>query len=211
VVPQGQENIIWKAKAWLAQRAALPALVVRLEKNIPVAAGLGGGSADAAAMLRAMLKLLGKMLTRDEVSALATALGADVPVCFEGVACRMAGIGEKSLPLDMKLPAAIVLVNPGLECSTAEVFRAMKLSPGQPHHGGSDAWRNDMLPAATAVQPQIQDVLRVLEGYGFERVSMSGSGATCFGLSENLAAAQTAAQRIAAARPGWWVKAARLG
>jgi 4-diphosphocytidyl-2-C-methyl-D-erythritol kinase len=210
-IPQDGSNMIWRAKAWLAERTALPAVSVTLEKNLPVAAGIGGGSSDAAAMLRALLKLIGHRLATDEVKALAKTLGADVPVCFHGQACRMEGIGEKSLPLDVKLPDAIVLVNPRLECSTVEVFRAMKLQPGQAHHGTGGEWRNDMMEAALQLQPRIKDVLEALGGLSLLRVSMSGSGATCFGLAADLPAAQAAATQLAAAHPAWWVAAARLG
>ena len=147
-VPQGENNIIWKAYHWLAARMVLPQVQVMLTKNLPVASGIGGGSANAAAMLRGLLQMLVRTLNEQEIVSLAKELGADVPVCFRGQACRMEGIGEKISALTIELPPALVLVNSLLPCSTSEVFAEMGLQSGQKFNGGHDLWRNDMTEAA---------------------------------------------------------------
>jgi 4-diphosphocytidyl-2-C-methyl-D-erythritol kinase len=164
-VPNDGENIILKAwhhldNLFKAKELALPKVHVALTKNLPVASGIGGGSADAAAMLRGLLRLTHQKLSTAEITALAKNLGADVPVCFHEAACQMQGIGEIITTLTIELPRAIVLVNPLAECSTASVFTKLALKPGQTHlpplalHSPSD-WRNDMTQAALATQPII--------------------------------------------------------
>jgi 4-diphosphocytidyl-2-C-methyl-D-erythritol kinase len=192
-----------------------------LHKNLPVAAGIGGGSADAAAALRLLARLNGMPPGAPDLFALAGRLGADVPVCLRGEACRMQGVGER-LGLRLVLPPLYgVLVNPGVAVATAAVFRALGLMPGDislpvaPNdrdlraeilHGG-----NDLQPAAMRLAPEIGAVLQSLGGQeGCLATRMSGSGATCFGLFERREAAEAAAARIGAARPGWWVRAAAL-
>ena len=209
-VPTDESNSIWKARAWLAARMDLPCVHVKLEKNLPVASGIGGGSADAAAMLRGLLLLVGKHLSDLEITGLATSLGADVPVCFHARPCVMEGIGEKISALTIELPKAIVLVNPLLPCSTASVFKAMGLTPGQNNQVISEIWRNDMTAAALKVQPMIEDVLNALSQTRLHPTLMSGSGATCFGLAQSLAEAEAEAVKFQKAHPQWWVKPARL-
>jgi 4-diphosphocytidyl-2-C-methyl-D-erythritol kinase len=221
-VPGGAENIILKAwyhlaKIFAAKNLALPPVHVALTKNLPVASGIGGGSADAAAMLRGLLRLTDQTLTEAEITALAKALGADVPVCFHELACQMQGIGEIITPLTIELPRAIVLINPLEPCSTASVFNNLALKPGQSHlaaldlHSPSD-WRNDMTNAAITTQPIITQVLNALKTEpAFSAVRMSGSGATCFGLVGSIAQASAAAARLSVKNPGWWVRAAELG
>jgi 4-diphosphocytidyl-2-C-methyl-D-erythritol kinase len=221
-VPSGHENIILKAwhhldQVFAAKNSALPKVHVALTKNLPVASGIGGGSADAAAMLRGLLRLTGQTLTETEIAALAKTLGADVPVCFHEASCQMQGIGEIITPLSIELPRAIVLINPLAECSTASVFNNLALKPGQPHlaaldlHSPSD-WRNDMTKAAISAQPIITQVLADLKTEpAFSAVRMSGSGATCFGLMASMAQASAAAVRLSVKNPGWWVRAAELG
>ena len=209
-VPMGEANSIWKAYQWLAARIELPAVHVKLEKNLPVASGIGGGSADAAAMLRGLLRLVGKSLSDDEITTLATALGADVPSCFRGEACLMQGIGEKISALTIELPKALVLVNPLLSCSTAAVFANMALQAGQAFQGGGEFWRNDMTAAAIKVQPIIANVLSALNHTSLNPCLMSGSGATCYGAATSFHEAEVEAARLKQARPNWWVKAARI-
>jgi 4-diphosphocytidyl-2-C-methyl-D-erythritol kinase len=221
-VPRGAENIILKAWEHLeilfaAKALRLPKVHVALTKNLPVASGIGGGSADAAAMLRGLLRLTDQELSAKEISAFAKNLGADVPVCFHESACHMQGIGEIITPLNVELPRAIVLVNPLAACSTASVFTTLGLKPGQSHlstlhlHSPND-WRNDMTLAAIATQPIIANVLDALKTEpAFSSVRMSGSGATCFGLVASMAQASAAAARLSIKNPGWWVKAAELG
>ncbi len=209
-VPTGDDNIIWKAWAHLAALMPVPQVLVRLEKNLPVASGIGGGSADAAAMLRALLRMVGASLNDAQVSGLA-AIGADVPVCFIGKPAEMKGIGEKVSVLTEMLPPALVLVNPLVPCATAEVFAAMELKVGEMRRSPARAeWQNDMTVAAIKVQPVVSNVLSALHKTSLYPALMSGSGATCFGVAKSLADAELEAARLQAAHPQWWVKAARL-
>lgn len=221
-VPGDAENLILKAWQALhhflnAKGLLLPMVHVDLVKNLPVSSGIGGGSADAAAMLRGLLRIIGQNLSHGEIGALAQSLGADVPVCFFGKACRMQGIGEIITPLNIELPRAIVLVNPLLPCATASVFSQLGLRRGQVHQLPLDEdmpndWRNDLTDAAIAVQPAIKDVLVALQSEpAFSSVRMSGSGATCFGLVSSMAQASAAAARLSVKHPNWWVRAAELG
>lgn len=215
-VPLNSDNLICRAHALLSEYLPLPGVAVHLEKNLPVAAGIGGGSADAAAALRAFIRLAASPVEQGVLIDIALKLGADVPVCLRQQASRMGGIGEALSALP-RLPApAIVLANPGVPCETAAVFAAMGLARGQSFRSGMDAddpatWRNDMTDAAIAVQPVIAGVLQMLgQTTGLYAVRMSGSGATCFGLAESLAVAQRAAAHIKAKRPNWWVAASGL-
>ena len=209
-VPQGDDNIIWKAFQHLNGVMPLPSVSVKLEKNLPIAAGIGGGSANAAAMLRGLLRLVGGTLNHDQVAALAS-VGADVPVCFVGKPAHMTGIGEKISVLTEQLPPALVLVNPLVACSTAEVFKTMALPMGVLRPAPiKAAWCNDMTAAAIQVQPMISDVLSALHKTELFPVLMSGSGATCFGIARSLEDAEAEAAALSAKHPQWWVKAARL-
>ncbi len=217
-VPQGPENIIFKAISVLRDvlKFELPGFEIILEKNLPVASGVGGGSADAAATLRAILRLTAHKLSENQIQSLATSLGADVPVCFAQRSCHMQGIGEIIRPLMISLPKAIVLVNPQKPCSTQAVFAKLALTKGQSHLReidieNSPMWRNDLTGPACSVEPEIGQVLQMLAAEQmFSAVRMSGSGATCFGLVSNLAAASAAAARLSVRNPGWWVRATEL-
>ena len=221
-VPGDGANIILKAwhvlnTIFAAKGLVLPKVEVVLTKNLPVASGIGGGSADAAAMLRGLLRLTRQNLSEAEIISLAKDLGADVPVCFREVAARMQGIGEIITPLTIDLPRAIVLINPLLPCSTAAVFSHIALQPGQTHRmplvlASPQDWRNDMTEAAFTTQPSITQVLACLKTEPtFSTVRMSGSGATCFGLVASMAQASAAAARLSVKNPNWWVRAAELG
>lgn len=180
---------------------------ITLYKALPVASGIGGGSADAAAVLRA----LGRRPAAPEE------LGADVPVCLASVPARMRGLGEIVDPLPGIPALHLVLVNPRVPVSTPEVFRALhrRDNPGLPDPPeGADAallveWLkatgNDLQPPAIRVAPVIADALAALADAGAALARMSGSGATCFGIFPDAAAALRAAGSLAAARPGWWV------
>ncbi len=209
-VPLGDDNIIWKAWRALNELFPLPYVTVGLTKNLPVASGIGGGSADGAAMLRGLLRLIGQTLSQAQVTAFARSLGADVPVCFYSKACRMTGIGETISILTDKLPTALVLANPGLGCSTPQIFQAMNLQLGENYVQGSELWRNDLTQAALRVQPIIGDVLGALHNENIGSVRMSGSGATCFAEAETFFVAEQAAARLADIHPSWWVKATNL-
>lgn len=197
-----------------AARLAGREVAITLEKNLPVAAGLGGGSADAAAVLRA----LGARPPRPE------ALGADLPVCLAGRPARMRGVGEILDPLGPLPPLHLVLVNPGAGLATPRVFAALgrrdnpPLPPVLPTLPDSAAaiallggLRNDLEPAAIELMPVIADCLAALTAAGAGLARMSGSGATSFGLFATAAAADRAADRIRAAAPrGWWIARAGL-
>ena len=198
------------------QGASIAPVKFHLEKNLPVAAGLGGGSADAAAALRALVRLFDLAISPGALKELALRLGADVPVCLAQETSRMGGIGEILEPVATPLPAAVVLVSPRLPAPTAKVFEALGLDRGQ-SFGTAIAdlrdfttWRNDLTVPAMGIVPEISAVIGSLESQPeILCARMSGSGATCFGLAENLAQAQAAAREIAERHPGWWVAAAR--
>lgn len=215
-VPAGDDNLISRAHTLLSEHARIPGVQVHLEKNLPVAAGIGGGSADAGAALRAFVRLAQDAVPAAVLNAIALKLGADVPVCLRQKACRMEGVGEILSPLPQLPAEAIVLVNPRIACETAAVFAALGLAKGQLHLSALSPddptqWRNDLTAPAVRVQPVIADVLALLQKQeGMSAVRMSGSGATCFGLAESLAVAERAARHVSVAEPGWWVSASRL-
>jgi 4-diphosphocytidyl-2-C-methyl-D-erythritol kinase len=165
--------------------------------------------------LRGGLRACGVELPDEALRQIALRIGADVPVCLTSKASRMRGIGEQISELAIAYEA-VVLVNPGVPCSTAEVFSALGLRAGQTHRSGLDpssvsGWRNDLAEPAMKVQPVIKKVLDSLRDMkDFRAVNMSGSGATCFGLLSDASQAAEVAQEIAAAYPVWWVKAAKL-
>lgn len=223
----------------LALRAAMIALcgqpaALTLEKYLPVASGIGGGSADAAAAVRGAMALLdedllallafGSEILLDTRFRPLLDLGADVPMCLLPRPLRARGIGERITFVDLP-PLPAVLVNPRVAVSTPQVFRALERHDSPPMHdelpGFTDAseaigWiagqRNDLETTACGLVPQIGTVLGALEasaGCGLAR--MSGSGATCFGLFAGGADAQAAAAQLAAAYPGWWVACGVLG
>jgi 4-diphosphocytidyl-2-C-methyl-D-erythritol kinase len=195
---------------------------ITLHKVLPVASGIGGGSADAAAALRALAALWGIALPgADDV----LALGADVPVCLAGRPARMTGIGEHVVTLPHALPQAwLALVNPGVAMSTPAVFKAMTRRDNPPLPDAVPRWddagamaaflrgqRNDLEAPAIAIAPVIADVKAALDAQpGCLLARMSGSGATCFGLFGDAKAAAVAAGNITRAQPGWWVADASI-
>ena len=211
------DNLVLRAARALAAEAGVePRARLLLEKNLPVASGIGGGSADAAAALRLLCRLWGIAPEPAVLARLAAGLGADVPVCLAGRPTRMGGAGEVLDPAPALPECGLVLVNPGVELSTADVFRA-RVGAFSPVAALPVAWpdaavmatdlaalRNDLEPPAVALRPVIAEVLAVLaEAQGCLLARMSGSGATCFGLFPTAAAAAQAASGLA--RPGWWV------
>ncbi len=211
-------NIVVKAvratqRLYADHGVALPPVSMTLEKNLPVASGIGGGSADAAATIRALMRLAGTDLPRIDVQELALSLGADVPVCLSSRTCRMRGIGDHIDYLPRPPAPAVILVNPLAELATRAVFDKLALQPGDAHGveldpDNSSQWRNDLLPPARSLLPVIDEVLA---SFSPEVTSgMSGSGATCFALMESVEAAYTAAKELADRHPQWWVKAGRL-
>jgi 4-diphosphocytidyl-2-C-methyl-D-erythritol kinase len=215
-VPVTSDNLVLKAHAALAVEFQVPPVAMHLTKNLPVASGIGGGSADAAAALRGILKLAGLRIEQDVLQRVALSLGADVPVCMHGKACRMQGVGEVITSVDRLPTQAIVLVNPLKPCGTADVFRNMGLKPGDQKGTAVDAlkpqtWRNDMTSSAIAVLPEIAAVLEVLSTCAPQAtVRMSGSGATCFALFDNLHSATIFGAELARQHPNWWIAPAEL-
>lgn len=215
-LPEGGDNLVLRAAALMAQGRGAG---IALEKHLPVASGIGGGSSDAAATLRALARLWGVALPAPEA---VLALGADLPVCLAARPARMSGIGEVLAPLPPLPPVWLVLANPGRAVSTPAIFRALArrdnapLPPILPVCADAAAladWlrgqRNDLEPVACALEPAIGTVLAALAAQpGCFLARMSGSGATCFGMFATQDAAQDAARRIAAGQPDWWVKAA---
>lgn len=210
-VPQ-EGNLCLRAARLVGVEAA-----IGLDKRLPVASGIGGGSADAAAVLRALARGGEVLPGLDAI----TRLGADVPVCLGGQAVRMRGVGEVLDPVPALPALHLVLVNPGAALATPDVFDALESrdNPGLPPALWTDApslldWlaatRNDLEPPARRLLPVIGSVLAALThaGAGFAR--MSGSGATCFGLFASAAGAEAACARIRAAEPGWWAVATGL-
>ena len=215
-VPVSAENLVLKAYSVLNRHSKLPNVSIRLTKNLPVASGIGGGSADAAAALRALIRMFNLRFDSETMREMALSLGADVPVCLHGKACRMQGVGDIISPLE-RLPApAILLVNPMQPCGTKDVFLAMALNPGDVAGSALNineplAWRNDMASAAQLVLPVINDVLESLRLLPDARaVRMSGSGATCFALFDTRSMADKAAVLIRQLHPSWWVAPADL-
>jgi 4-diphosphocytidyl-2-C-methyl-D-erythritol kinase len=213
------DNLVLRAGRALAAAAGIePRGRLTLEKHLPVASGIGGGSADAAAALRLLARLWRIAPPAEDLAAVATGLGADVPVCLAGRAARMGGVGEK-LDAPPDLPAfAMVLVNPGVGVSTPAVFRARtggfspraSLPAGWPDAAAMAAdlagCTNDLEAPARGLCPQIDAVLAKLgAAKGCLLARMSGSGATCFGLFATAGAAEAASAALQ--RPGWWVRA----
>ncbi len=223
------DNIMWHAalRFWTPDRP----LSMALEKHLPMASGIGGGSADAAATYRGLLLLRaaveGHETPRDPTAQDARDLleiGADVPMCVPSDPARIRGIGEQIEPVNDLHPYPVVLVNPRVQVSTPAVFARLLVKDNP----GLDPWpdsfedrdavldwlraqRNDLQDAAVQDCPAIGDALEALERTGLCRLArMSGSGATCFGLFDRVHKAEAAAQAIRAAYPGWWVQSGRL-
>jgi 4-diphosphocytidyl-2-C-methyl-D-erythritol kinase len=225
---EAADNLVLKAARLLGEM--VPDLKLgefTLDKVLPVAAGIGGGSADAAAALRLLAQANGLALDDARLIEVAKRTGADVPVCLHSRACVMTGVGETLLPLSVpKMPC--VMVNPCVPVATRDVFAALGLRNGDLLVGASDVMRaaawpepgasvedwvealaagaNDLEAPAIRIQPVIGAVLSALSASdGAWLARMSGSGATCFAIYENTAEAQRAAQKIRLDHPQWWV------
>jgi 4-diphosphocytidyl-2-C-methyl-D-erythritol kinase len=228
-VAADDSNLVLRAaRALAADSGREPAAAIRLTKRLPVASGIGGGSADAAAALRGLDRLWGTDLAHARLARIALELGADVPVCLAGAPSFFGGIGEEITPAGPLPPAHLVLVNPGQPLATAAVFRARAASPAGTRYSGADRWtaapsdavelagmlatrRNDLTDAARSLVPAIANALTILEQQPACLIArLSGSGATCFGLFESRGAAREAAAAIAALRRDWWVVATHL-
>lgn len=223
-VPANDDNLVPRAARALAAAAGIePEADIRLVKRLPMAAGVGGGSADAAAALRALRRLWRVDIDDGTMAALALGLGADVPVCLAGRAAFVGGIGEAIDPVPPLPRCWIVLVNPGVPASTPAVFKARQgafSAPARFAEAPTDAAafaallrsrRNDLTAAALTVAPEIGTVLDALERCpGILLARMSGSGATCFGLFGDSDAATEAALALKRGHPGWWAKAGSM-
>jgi 4-diphosphocytidyl-2-C-methyl-D-erythritol kinase len=217
------DNLVLRAARLLAAHAGRPAGAgIALDKRIPLAAGLGGGSADAAAALRGLRRLWRLEPAADELAALALRLGADVPVCLAARPARMRGIGEILEPIEGLPRLDVLLVNPGVPLPTAAVFAALggripEAVPWQApplDQGGLVGWlaarANHLEAPARRLGPAIDEVLAALRAQpGCQLARLSGSGATCFGLFPGPSAAAAAATAIATLQPDWWVQATR--
>jgi 4-diphosphocytidyl-2-C-methyl-D-erythritol kinase len=224
------ENLVLKAKrmaaGWLGREISGS---FELEKNIPVAAGLGGGSSDAAAAIRLLLRVYDASSKPDRFIERAAAIGADVPVCLYNQAAWMWGLGERLMPAANIAALPAVLVNPRVKLSTAEVFNRLGAAPYGPGGGNGlaltvgdfsspekaaaslAAGRNDLEPPAAALEPAIADVLGALKKQeGCLLARLSGSGPTCFGIFPSQAAAGEAMRGIMKTHPSWWAAAVVL-
>jgi 4-diphosphocytidyl-2-C-methyl-D-erythritol kinase len=220
----GADNLVLQAACLLASHCGVTAgAALRLTKNLPVASGIGGGSSDAAASLRALQTLWKLQPSVNDLGGLAARLGADVPICLLGRPAWLGGIGELLAPAPALPPVSVVLANPGIALATPAVFKARRGPFSAPSRfAGSipDAAglaqllasrRNDLTEAAIGIVPAVADVLaRLAACEGALIARMSGSGATCFALFAETTAARAAATRISGERPGWWVAAGRL-
>lgn len=221
---EGGDNLVFKAARSLAGRVDnLRVGHFTLDKRLPVAAGVGGGSSDAAAALRLLARANGIALDDQRLHLAAAETGADVPVCLSPRARVMRGIGDKlSSPIAL-VPTPALLVNPGVAVPTRDVFQKLNASTAISaalHVESLDAPRledfvikvgNDLEKPAIALQPVIADVLRAIGALaGCRLARMSGSGATCFGLFATGALAANAANALRTAHPSWWVVATTL-
>ena len=227
------DNLVLKAARLLGERVPdMKAGSFSLDKVLPVAAGIGGGSADAAAALRLLAQLNGLALDDPHIIEVARLTGADVPVCVNSRGCVMTGVGETLQPLSLpKMPC--VMVNPSVPVATSAVFKALGLRNGELRVGVTDvllqdrwpdgeasledwvealaASTNDLEAPALRVQPAIGEVIAALNATnGAWLARMSGSGATCFAIYENTAEAGRAAEKLRRDHPGWWVHAGTL-
>jgi 4-diphosphocytidyl-2-C-methyl-D-erythritol kinase len=214
----GDDNLVLRAARLLADHAGSTAgAALRLEKRLPVAAGIGGGSSDAAAALLALARLWGLSLDLSELCVIGARLGADVPACLHRRAVWVGGIGEGIEPAEPLPEVGILLVNPRRALPTAAVFAARCAPFGasgrfwpMPHDAAGlaemvAARRNDLTDAAIGLVPEIATVLgRLDELPGSLLARMSGSGATCFALFADRTAAEHACSALAAAEPSWW-------
>lgn len=216
-------NLVLKAARLMGDD--VPPLNIVLEKNLPVASGIGGGSADAAATLLAISQLLKRPLPNaDDV----LSLGADVPVCLHGCqhgsAIRMSGIGETLSELQKTPALPILLVNPNVGVSTPAIFKSLAsknnpplTKPNEPIDKAAPfaQWindcRNDLQPPALLHCQEVETCLEALSNCNGSLIArMSGSGATCFGLFENDEDARSAAEKLQSEHPDWWVVATNL-
>jgi len=209
----GADNLVLRAAHALQQASGTQrGADIRLDKRLPVASGIGGGSADAAAALRLLVRLWDLRPMEIDFPAVAASLGADVPACLGARTVFGTGIGDRLEPVELDLEGVpVLLVNPLVPCPTGRVFQGWDgidrgpLDPMDWRRG-----RNDLAPSAIALVPEIDEILAVLRAQLPVLARMSGSGATCFALFAGDAERDAAARRIADDHPGWWVMATSL-
>lgn len=210
----GEDNLVMRAALALQAAAGVgEGAELHLAKHLPIAAGLGGGSADAAAALRLLVRLWGVRPMDVDLFEIAASLGADVPACLASATMFGSGVGDRLRAVDLDLSGMpVLLVNPGVACLTGPVFRAWDgvdrgpLDPASWREG-----RNDLADPALRLVPEIGDVLAVLSAVeGATIVRMSGSGATCFALFDTPQARGSAASDIVRRYPRWWLLASTL-
>lgn len=207
-----QDNLVLRAARALAVEAGVTTgAAIRLDKRLPVASGIGGGSADAAATLRMLVRLWRLIIEPAALHRIAASLGADVPACLASTSVRGDGRGDDLRAAWGASGSAVLLVNPDLALSTAAVFGAWD---GVDRGAMPDDWtaaRNDLEAPATLLVPQIATVLATLRDHrGATTVRMSGSGATCFALFNDVATRDAAARSVRDHAPGWWRMSATL-
>lgn len=222
-VPTDGSNLVLKAAQLLQDTsAAQHGAALTLTKHLPAASGIGGGSSDAAACLRALSALWNVTCPKPSST---LPLGADLPVCIDPAPQRMRGIGERLTPVDHVPQLAIVLANPKVHVPTPGVFKAMTHRENAPMEETLPRWadlddfiawlaetRNDMQPAAETIAPAITKCLQAIAATNAVQLTrMSGSGATCFGLYRTKEDAQAAKTAIETAHPDWWVAAGTTG
>ena len=222
-VPPGADNHVFRALALFRQAfpeapSARRFYRITLDKHLPVASGLGGGTGNGAAMLRALAHLGGIDLDAPELAALALKIGADGPMCLKSRSARAEGIGEVLTPFSLP-ELDLVLVNPGVAVETPPVFRALRcrenpplaaFDPDEDCIGQLAGARNDLCEPAMSVAPEIGTVLGALQAApGVRLARMSGSGATCFAIVQKESAAKDLAARLKFEHPDWWVEATR--
>ncbi|TDH38632.1 4-(cytidine 5'-diphospho)-2-C-methyl-D-erythritol kinase [Pseudohoeflea suaedae] len=218
------DNLVTRARDRLRSHLrqsgkSAPPVALRLEKNLPVASGIGGGSADAAATLRLLIRFWNAAVSEQDLRVLALSLGADVPMCLESAPLMARGIGEDIEPVEDMACLPMVLANPGVAVSTPSVFKAL-VSPDNPPLpplpatrgiAGMAGWmktaRNDLAEPALSLSPQIGTCLAAIRSSGALVHAMSGSGATCFGIYESMETARQAARQIGREWPRWFVAA----
>ncbi|MCT7373616.1 4-(cytidine 5'-diphospho)-2-C-methyl-D-erythritol kinase [Chelativorans salis] len=219
-VPRDADNLVLRARDLLRRHFGVDKPVaLTLEKNLPVASGIGGGSSDAAATLHLLARHWHVKAGHRDLAKIALALGADVPMCLAARPLLAHGIGEALEPV-RRLPALpLLLVNPGQMLATPDVFAALERRenpPLPPFQGGGGVaeivrWlnsaRNDLEAPALMLMPEIGIALKALRSEGALIVRMSGSGATCFGIFETEGQAQAAEKAIGSRRPEWFVQA----
>ncbi|MBI1262629.1 MAG: 4-(cytidine 5'-diphospho)-2-C-methyl-D-erythritol kinase [Rhizobiales bacterium] len=218
---EGDNLVLRAAHALRAVSGSSAGARITLEKNLPVASGIGGGSADAAATLKALSQLWKTRLSSAETFRLALSLGADVPVCMAGAPSMMGGIGETLVPLEMLPSFALLLVNPNKPVSTGDVFSRLAAAPVSlplpelvaPQFEGMEelvTWLkghpNDLERPARQLAPDIAEVITEIGNAPEVMLArMSGSGATCFGICRDRIDANVIAHQIRKRYPGWWV------